>query len=67
MRKGHLLRSKRRATTLARVKHPLSLPARPLWRIEALDERYRVQDRRLMERWVVSDLHGLLEEIREAT
>jgi len=24
---------------------------------------YRVQDGRLMERWVVSDLHGLLEEI----
>ena len=25
---------------------------------------YRVQDGKLMERWVVSDLHGLLEEIR---
>jgi predicted ester cyclase len=24
---------------------------------------YRLQDRKLMERWVVSDLHGLLEEI----
>ena len=24
---------------------------------------YRVEDRKLMERWVVSDLHGLLEEI----
>ncbi|HEY1286821.1 MAG TPA: ester cyclase [Burkholderiales bacterium] len=28
---------------------------------------YRVQGGRLMERWVVSDLHGLLEEIREAS
>jgi steroid delta-isomerase-like uncharacterized protein len=26
---------------------------------------YRVEDGRLMERWVVSDLHGLLEEIRQ--
>jgi hypothetical protein len=25
---------------------------------------YRVKDGKLMERWVVSDLHGLLEEIR---
>jgi steroid delta-isomerase-like uncharacterized protein len=25
---------------------------------------YRVQDGKLMERWVVSDVHGLLEEIR---
>jgi predicted ester cyclase len=28
---------------------------------------YRVDSGRLMERWVVSDLHGLLEEIRESS
>ena len=28
---------------------------------------YRVADGKLMERWVVSDLHGLLEEIRESS
>lgn len=27
---------------------------------------YRVKDGKLMERWVVSDLHGLLEEIRRS-
>jgi hypothetical protein len=26
---------------------------------------YRVEGSRLIERWVVSDLHGLLEEIRQ--
>jgi predicted ester cyclase len=26
---------------------------------------YRVESGKLMERWVVSDLHGLLEEIRQ--
>ena len=28
---------------------------------------YRVEGGKLMERWVVTDLHGLLEEIREAS
>jgi steroid delta-isomerase-like uncharacterized protein len=27
---------------------------------------YRLQDGKLMERWVVSDLHGLLEEIKQS-
>jgi hypothetical protein len=28
---------------------------------------YRVESGKLMERWVVSDLYGLLEEIRESS